>query len=419
MLAAFQEIGLLGIKANGNLFGNLQAFSLFYCIKHIKVAAVFQESPHLTVGLEGFFVVLACGIHQIGNDGIAPDIFGDVFLGVVGSHLGAVVDILLKDIAQHIGIDVAARSRHSVVEVPVPFVEEVEETAESLVGYVKSGIVLLYLVNIEHTAIQIRDAPIDGFKRLVLVGCVQSVVEQADEESLVELFEEAVFALVLLCPLQLMTQVIDITIEETFLLNEVAEHEAVEHNAGVPLLVLVVLVGQVVVNACNELGEVGVLFLEACIEVFGDFLGVDEESRLHLLDDVKDGRRFVVEREREAFHFLKQEAGLVGCVVFHQHQVAFLHFLDRGYPEMVHCAMNDEDADIVLGVLAEFGVQFLADGRDRNLVNLALQYLETATLGYLLYLEGSLINGIFGQQGCTRGIIPSHLGDEQFTEITL
>ena len=44
-----------------------------------------------------------------------------------------------------------------------------------------------------------------------------------------------------------------------------------------------------VVNARNELGEVGVFLLEAGIEVLGDFLGVDEESRLHLLDDVKDG----------------------------------------------------------------------------------------------------------------------------------
>ena len=110
---------------------------------------------------------------------------------------------------------------------PVPFVEEIEETAESLVGYVKASIVLLYLVNIEHTTIQIGDAPIDGFKRLVMVGCVQSVVEQTDEEAFVELVEEAIFAFVLLCPLQLMAQVIDIAIKKAFLLDEVAEHKAV------------------------------------------------------------------------------------------------------------------------------------------------------------------------------------------------
>ena len=86
---------------------------------------------------------------------------------------------------------------------------------------------------------------------------------------------------------------------------------------------------------------------------------------------------------------------------------------------MVHRVWYHEDADIVLSVLAEFGIQFLADGRDRNLVNLALKNLETATLSYLLYLEGSLINRVFGQQGPTRRIVPSHLGDKQFTEITL
>ena len=174
-----------------------------------------------------------------------------------------------------------------------------------------------------------------------------------------------------------------------------------------------------VVNTRNELGEVGVFLLEASIEVLGDFLGVDEESRLHLLDDVKDGGCLVIEREGESFHLLKQETGLIDCVVFHQYQITLLHFLDGGYPEMVHRAWHHEDTDIVFGIFAEFSIQFLADGRDRNLVNLALKNLETATLGYLLYLEGSLINGIFGQQGRTRRIVPSHLGDEQLSEITL
>ena len=85
----------------------------------------------------------------------------------------------------------------------------------------------------------------------------------------------------------------------------------------------------------------------------------------------------------------------------------------------MYCARNHENADIVLSVLAEFGIQFFADGRDRYLVNLALKNLETATLGYLLYLESSFIDGIFGQQGRTRRIVPSHLRDKQFTEITL
>ena len=343
----------------------------------------------------------------------------DVLLGVVGSHLGTVVDVLLEDIAQHVGVDVTARGRHAVIEMPVPLVEEIEETLECLISYVKPCIVLFYLVNIEHSAVQIGDAPIDGFKCLIVVGCVQSIVEQTDEEAFVELVEKAVFALVLLCPLQLTAQVIDIAIEEAFLLDEVAEHKAVEHDTGVPLLVLVVLIGQMVVNARYELGEVGVFLLEAGIEVLGDFLGVDEESRLHLLDDVKDGGCLVIEREGESFHLLKQETGLIHRVVFHQYQIAFLHFLDGGYPEMVHRAWHHEDTDIVFGIFTELSIQFLADGRDGNLVNLALKNLETATLGYLLYLEGSLINGIFGQQGRTRRIVPSHLGDEQLSEITL
>ena len=33
-----------------------------------------------------------------------------------------------------------------------------------------------------------------------------------------------------------------------------------------------------------------------------------------------------------------------------------LHFLDGGYPEVVRRTRHHEDADIVLGILAEFGV---------------------------------------------------------------
>ena len=272
MAATLQEIGLRGINANGYFFWDRLVVALLYCIKDVSVATVAEELPQFAVGLEEFFVLLLHCIHQIRNDGVASYVLRDVLLGVVGPHLGTVVDVLLEDVAQYIGIDVAACGRHAVIEMPVPFVEEIEETAESLIGYVKSGIVLLYLVNIEHAAVQIGDAPIDGFKRLVVVGCVQSVMEQTNEEAFVELVEEAVFALILLCPLQLMAQVIDIAIEEAFLLNEVTEHETVEHDTGVPLLVLVVLIGQLVVNARNKLGKVRMLLLKTCIEVLGDFL---------------------------------------------------------------------------------------------------------------------------------------------------
>ena len=202
--ATLQEIGLRGINANGNFFRDRLVVALLYCIKDVSVATVSEELPQFAIRLEEFFVFLLHCIHQIRNDGVATYVLRDVLLGVVGPHLGTVVDVLLENVAQHVGIDVAACGRHAVIEMPVPFVEEIEETAESLIGNVKSGIVLLYLVNIEHAAVQIGDAPIDGFKRLVVVGCVQSIVEQADEESFVELVEEAVLALVLLCPLQLM-----------------------------------------------------------------------------------------------------------------------------------------------------------------------------------------------------------------------
>ena len=84
--------------------------------------------------------------------------------------------------------------------------------------------------------------------------------------------EEAILALLLARPLQLVAQIIYIAIQKTFFLNEVAEHQAIEHHRGVPLFVFVLLIINMVVNACNKFGKVAVLFLKPGIEIFGNLL---------------------------------------------------------------------------------------------------------------------------------------------------
>ena len=61
------------------------------------------------------------------------DVLGDVLLGVVGPHL-LLVDVLLEDVAQHVGVDLVVGPQRALVEVPVVAVEELEELLEGGVG---------------------------------------------------------------------------------------------------------------------------------------------------------------------------------------------------------------------------------------------------------------------------------------------
>ena len=67
-------------------------------------------------------------------------------------------------------------------------------------------------------------------------------------------------------PRQLFTQIVDIEVEETLLLDEVAEHQSIEHHRGVPLLILVLLRFDAVINPRDVLGKAGVLLAETGIE---------------------------------------------------------------------------------------------------------------------------------------------------------
>ena len=188
-------------------------------------------------------------LYQIWHDGIAAYVFGDVLLGVVGTHLGTIVDILLEDITQHVGVDIFSCCCDAVVEVPVPLVEESKKTFEGFVSNIEIGIVVLNLVLVEHTTVEVGNATIDVLEFVIMLRGIQSTVEEGNKESLVERVEETVFAPFALCPLQLVLQVIHIAVEKPLLLYEIAKHQSVEHHRGVPLLVAVVLFGHLVVDA--------------------------------------------------------------------------------------------------------------------------------------------------------------------------
>ena len=75
-------------------------------------------------------------------------------------------------------------------------------------------------------------------------------------------------------------QVVRIAVQKAFLLDEVDEHQPVEHHRGVPALQA--FIG----DAVEELEEGGVLGLEPLVEAFGDPLHV--EAGAHPFGDLND-----------------------------------------------------------------------------------------------------------------------------------
>ena len=156
---------------------------------------------------------------------------------------------------------------------------------------------------LEHTAIKVWDAPVHVLELVAVLGRVQPSVEQLGKEAAVEGLEKAVLATLALHPPQLFLQIVEIAVKEAFLLYEVTEHEAVEHDGRVPLLVAVLRGGYLVVDAADEVGKCLVFLAEARVEVLGDFLRVHCKCTLYALLHVHDGGLF--------FH-VKRQVGYLG-----------------------------------------------------------------------------------------------------------
>ncbi len=92
-----------------------------------------QQAPQRPARLGRGRLLALHRIQQVGEDRVLADVVGDVFLGVVGAHL-LLVDVLLEDVAQHVGVDLVVVAQWAVVQMPLILVEEVEEALEGRVG---------------------------------------------------------------------------------------------------------------------------------------------------------------------------------------------------------------------------------------------------------------------------------------------
>ena len=91
---------------------------------------------------------------------------------------------------------------------------------------------------LEHAAIEIRDVTDEFFqvRRAFLRAFAEAFVEQPQQEIAVERVE-LVPALFLLAAVEPVAKIIAVAVEKTFALDEINEHQAVEHDGRIPFVV--------------------------------------------------------------------------------------------------------------------------------------------------------------------------------------
>jgi hypothetical protein len=148
--------------------------------------------------------------------------------------------------------------------------KNLKSRSKALSGIAMSLCFVSSLVNVEETAVEVWDLADQGvefLRSLIRLGA-EALVEQTEQELAVE-GPELVLALGGLELAQAVTEVVMVAVEQALLLDEVAEHQAVEHDRGVP-----VPVGNAL-DAIDELVECLVLCLEPLEELLRDPLDIE------------------------------------------------------------------------------------------------------------------------------------------------
>ena len=67
------------------------------------------------------------------DDRILANVLGDIFFGVVRAHL-FLIDVLLEDVAENVGVDFTAGFGRAIIEMPVVALEIREKPVERGIG---------------------------------------------------------------------------------------------------------------------------------------------------------------------------------------------------------------------------------------------------------------------------------------------
>jgi hypothetical protein len=218
---------------------------------------------------------------------------------VVGAEC-LLVDVLLEDVAEDVGIDLVGVAAWCVVEVPRVRPEQLEEIGEGLVGDGDIRVLLLDRMLEKESTVEIPDVAEEALR--LGRALVRRLGEALEEKHAQKLGVIAVFATASAL-FEFALEVVEVpTVEESFALQEPDEHQAIEQDRGVPAAIALV------VDAGDEVEELEVLLLELAVELLRDFLDVEaeleaprdfEHLRIAFLEvgDVEEQRRHFADEE--------------------------------------------------------------------------------------------------------------------------
>ena len=208
------------------------------------------------------------------------------------------VDVLFKDVAEHVGIDFVVLAARRVVQIPRVAVEQRKQVVEGLIGNLDLRIVLFDTVREEQTAVEVFDFA-EQFFRLGRAFAFR-LGEAFKEQRLEELGVVAVLAALLRLS-QLVAEVVQVpVINKSFLLQEVDKHQPVEQDRGVPAPL------PLVADTANQFQERDVLFLKLAEEFLGDSLNI--ERRPQPAGDLDDADVAVLVKLAQVEHDLAELA---------------------------------------------------------------------------------------------------------------
>ena len=241
----------------------------------IGVRVFAQQRPDWPIGTKGDLALLLGGIEEERKDSVFADVLGDVLFGIVGPHL-LLVDILLEDVAEHIGVDLAVAAQRAIIQVPVELIEEREELLKRLVGDGDLRVRALQHMHIEQAAVEIGHVAQQRLEFWCMHTLTQPLMEELQQEIAVE-GVELILSPFLLHETQPVGEIVGIAIEparcfcvqEALALDEIDEHQAVEHERGIPLAI------SLRVNPTDEIQERSMFAFEAVIELLRDALDIE------------------------------------------------------------------------------------------------------------------------------------------------
>ena len=106
----------------------------------VSVRFVLKQTPNTPARIESHRALFLGCIEEEWNYGIAGNVSRDVILGVVGAHL-LLVDVLLENVAQYVGVDFVVFPPRTLVKVPAIPLEEVENPLKGFIRDADFGMV--------------------------------------------------------------------------------------------------------------------------------------------------------------------------------------------------------------------------------------------------------------------------------------